>query len=63
MDKQPQDLNAERAIIACMLVNPDIIGEICSVLGENDFYIVTGVGFVALVIGSVAYIKSRKYDI
>ena len=38
MDKQPQDLNAERAIIACMLVNPDIIGEICSVLGENDFY-------------------------
>lgn len=38
MDKQPQDLNAERAIIACMLVNPDIIGEICSVLSENDFY-------------------------
>ena len=31
--------------------------------GENDFYIVTGVGFVAVVIGSVAYIKSRKYDI
>lgn len=31
--------------------------------GENDVYIVSVVGAIALVIGSVAYIKSRKYDI
>ncbi|MBR3324826.1 MAG: LPXTG cell wall anchor domain-containing protein [Clostridia bacterium] len=30
--------------------------------GENDIYIVTGIGLVALVIGGVAYMKSRKYD-
>lgn len=31
--------------------------------GENDVYIVTAVGVVALAIGTIAYIKSRKYDI
>ena len=31
--------------------------------GENDIYIVSVVGAIALIIGSVAYIKSRKYDI
>ena len=30
--------------------------------GENDIYIVTAVGAIALVIGGVAYMKSRKYD-
>lgn len=39
MYKQPQDLDAERAVIACMLVQPDIIGEICDVVVANDFYI------------------------
>lgn len=31
--------------------------------GENDIYIVSAVGAIALIIGSVSYIKSRKYDI
>lgn len=30
--------------------------------GENDIYIVTGIGVVALIIGGLAYMKSRKYD-
>ena len=30
--------------------------------GENDIYIVSGIGLVALAIGGVAYMKSRKYD-
>lgn len=38
MKEFPQDLNAERAIVACMVVNSDTIGEICSRLNENDFY-------------------------
>ena len=38
MKEQPQDLNAERAIVACMIVNSDIIGEVCARLSENDFY-------------------------
>lgn len=31
--------------------------------GENDVYIISAIGAAALVIGIVAYIKSRKYDI
>ena len=31
--------------------------------GENDVYIVSAVGVAALAIGTVAYVKSRKYDI
>ena len=31
--------------------------------GENDIYIVSAIGVVALAIGTVAYLKSRKYDI
>lgn len=38
MKEFPQDLNAERAIVACMVINSDTIGEICSRLNENDFY-------------------------
>lgn len=30
--------------------------------GENDIYIVSAIGAVALIIGGVAYMKSRKYD-
>lgn len=30
--------------------------------GENDIYIVSSIGLVVLVIGGVAYIKSRKYS-
>lgn len=30
--------------------------------GENDIYIVSAVGLVVLVIGGVAYIKSRRYS-
>lgn len=30
--------------------------------GENDIYIVSAIGLVALVIGGVAYIKSKKYS-
>ena len=30
--------------------------------GENDIYIVTMVGVVAVVIGTVAYVKSKKYS-
>ena len=38
MKEFPQDLNAERAIVACMVINSDTIGEICSRLNEKDFY-------------------------
>ncbi len=31
--------------------------------GENDIYIITVVGIAAIVIGSIAYAKSKKYDI
>ena len=31
--------------------------------GENDIYMITAIGAAAIVIGGVAYIKSRKYDI
>ena len=31
--------------------------------GENDIYIVTAIGTIALVIGGVAYIRSRKYNV
>ncbi len=31
--------------------------------GENDIYVITVIGLAAVVIGSVAYAKSRKYDI
>ena len=31
--------------------------------GENDIYMITAIGAVAIIIGGVAYIKSRKYDI
>lgn len=31
--------------------------------GENDIYIVSSIGLVVLVIGGVAYIKSKKYSI
>ena len=31
--------------------------------GENDIYIISVVGLAAVVIGSVAYAKSKKYDI
>lgn len=30
--------------------------------GENDIYIVSAIGAVALIIGGVAYAKSRRYD-
>lgn len=30
--------------------------------GENDIYIVSAIGIVALVIGGLAYTKSKKYD-
>lgn len=30
--------------------------------GENDIYIVSAIGLVVLVIGGVAYIKSRRYS-
>ena len=31
--------------------------------GENDVYIITAIGAAALVIGSIAFIKSRKYNV
>lgn len=31
--------------------------------GENDIYIVTGIGVLALAIGGFAFVKSRKYSI
>ncbi len=31
--------------------------------GENDIYMITIVGIAAIVIGSIAYAKSKKYDI
>ena len=31
--------------------------------GENDVYIITAIGAAALVIGTVAFIKSRKYNV
>ena len=30
--------------------------------GENDIYIISGIGIIAIVIGGVAYIRSRKYN-
>ena len=30
--------------------------------GENDIYMITAVGIAAVVIGSIAYVKSKKYD-
>lgn len=30
--------------------------------GENDIYIVSAIGAVALILGGIAYVKSRKYD-
>lgn len=31
--------------------------------GENDIYLISVIGLAAVVIGSVAYVKSKKYDI
>ena len=31
--------------------------------GENDIYFITAIGAVAIIIGGVAYIKSKKYDL
>ena len=31
--------------------------------GENDIYIITVIGMVAIAIGGVAFAKSKKYDI
>ena len=31
--------------------------------GENDVYIISAIGVAALVIGSIAFIKSRKYNV
>lgn len=31
--------------------------------GENDIYVITLVGIVAVAIGAVAYVKSKKYDL
>ncbi len=31
--------------------------------GENDIYMISVIGLAAVVIGSVAYVKSKKYDI
>ena len=30
--------------------------------GENDIYIVSAIGAVALIIGGIAFVKGRKYD-
>ncbi len=30
--------------------------------GENDIYMISFIGLAAVVIGSVAYVKSKKYD-
>lgn len=30
--------------------------------GENDIYIVTAIGVVAIALGGIAYIKSKKYE-
>ena len=31
--------------------------------GENDIYMITTIGIVAIAIGGIAYAKSKKYDI
>ena len=31
--------------------------------GENDIYMITVIGMVAIVIGGIAFVKSKKYDI
>ena len=31
--------------------------------GESDVYVITAIGIVAIVIGGIAYARSRKYDI
>ena len=31
--------------------------------GENDVYMITAIGIVAIVIGGIAFAKSKKYDI
>ena len=31
--------------------------------GENDIYIVSSIGLLAIIFGGVAYIKSRKYSV
>ncbi len=31
--------------------------------GENDIYVITAVGAVAIIIGGIAYINSKRYDI
>ena len=31
--------------------------------GENDIYMITGIGIAAIVIGGIAFAKSKKYDI
>ena len=31
--------------------------------GENDVYMITAIGVVAIVIGGIAYARSKKYDI
>ncbi len=31
--------------------------------GEGDVYVITAIGIVAIVIGGIAYARSRKYDI
>lgn len=30
--------------------------------GENDTYVIAGIGILAIVIGGVAFIRSKKYD-
>lgn len=31
--------------------------------GENDVYVITAVGAVAIIIGGIAYINSKRYDL
>ena len=31
--------------------------------GENDTYVIAGIGILAVIIGGVAFIRSRKYNI
>ncbi len=31
--------------------------------GENDIYVISAIGFVAIVVGIFSYAKSKKYDI
>lgn len=50
--------NANRVTVNNVDTNKDL-----PQTGENDIYIVTAIGAVALAIGGVAYMKSRKYNI